>query len=363
MPELRGLKVTFIAGTLGQGGAERQLFYLLKALVESGAQPNLLCLTTGEYWEPHIKGLGVPVIWIGQSANKLARLAQIIKVLRAEKPEILQSQHFYTNLYVACAARALNIREIGAMRNNGETEVQANGKLLGRLSLRAPRIIAANSRAALRYAAQMGVPAERLNFLPNVVCCKQFSPLTGFERRPLRLVFAGRLVKQKRLDRLLSVIAHLHLRRKKDIRAYLVGDGPLKSELESRAAALGLLPDVVTFSGAAGNMAAVYQQSDMAVLSSDWEGTPNVLLEAMASGLPVVATRVGGIPDIVRHGETGFLVEPGNEEAMVDALASLIDDADLRTRMGAQARRFVLENHSTERLPRFLNELYRITLN
>ena len=133
MVNLAELNLCFIAGTLGQGGAERQLFYLLKALRGAGASPSLLTLTQGEFWESRIRELGVPVIWVGQADSRLSRLKRIIRELRqiaaqSKTPMILQSQHFYTNIYAAAAARTLGLREIGAMRCDGFSEVQAHGR-------------------------------------------------------------------------------------------------------------------------------------------------------------------------------------------------------------------------------------------
>src|SRR6266566_5056505 len=100
MRELRGLKVCFLAGTLGQGGAERQLFYMLTALKHSGALPRVLSLTEGEHWHERIESLGVPVTWVGQSRFRLERLRKIVEELKRDPPDIFQSQHFFANIYV-----------------------------------------------------------------------------------------------------------------------------------------------------------------------------------------------------------------------------------------------------------------------
>lgn len=125
---------------------------------------------------------------------------------------------------------------------------------------------------------------------------------------------------------------------------------------------LGLLPEVVEFTGAVSDMTAVYREADLLVLASDWEGTPNVLLEAMACGLPVVATSVGGVREIVQHGTTGYLVEPRNVGMMVDRVMELCGEASLRAAFGRGGRQYVLANHSPSLLPRFLQELYGAAL-
>jgi glycosyltransferase involved in cell wall biosynthesis len=105
-------------------------------------------------------------------------------------------------------------------------------------------------------------------------------------------------------------------------------------------------------------MASIYRQSTICVLTSEHEGTPNVLLEAMAAGLPIVATNVGGVPEIVKDGVTGFLVDGEDLAAQITVITRLVRDSDLRTKTGRQARAYVEQNHSIHRLPVQLNGLY-----
>ncbi len=347
----------FVAGTLGQGGAERQLYYMITALRDSGALPEALCLTCGEFWETRIKALGVPVTWVGQQASRLARLARIIREVRTRRPDVVQSQHFYTNLYAYGAARALGVREIGAVRCDAASEVRDNGAVLGRISLHAPQVVVANSANAVRNARAMGVPASRLRLLLNAVDTVQFEPAAHASTARVTLLAVGRLVAVKRFDRLLTAVAAM-----KDEscawRLVIAGDGPLRGALEQQAAQLGLLPDFVEFHGAVSSVAPLYQQADVVVVTSDVEGTPNVILEAMASRLPVVSTGVGGVPDLVQHGDTGFLVDGDDPVALPTILRRMVADRDLRIRMGDRARALVLAHHALSRLPERLERLY-----
>jgi len=360
MANLLQHKIGFLAGTLGQGGAERQLFYILRTLKEHGARLRVLSLTQGEFWEEKIRALNVQIVWVGRSRSRLGRLRRIVSELRVDRPEIFQSQHFYTNLYVTAAARALGMREIAAVRCDATSEVAGAGRWLRRLSLRAPRLIAANSRAAIRTAVALGVPAKRLCLLPNVVDTGQFKPSASKKEPPLKLIAVGRLTEQKRLDRFLAVLARL--RKMSALKGVIVGAGPLQSKLEQQARALGLSPDGVEFRGKDVDMAALYCEADVLVLTSDYEGTPNVVMEAMAAGLPVVSTRVGGVVDLVEHGASGFLVEPGDDEALLKALLELVNDATLRQTMGERGREKIEPHYGLHRLPEFLVALYQQAL-
>lgn len=362
MLDLENLKVSFIAGTLDKGGAERQLYYILNALVESGAQTSLFCLTRGEFWEDKIKELGVPVIWVGRHKAKSMRLLRLIAELRKNPPDILQSQHFYTNLYAVGAARFLGLNEVGAIRCDTKNEMRDGGPVFGPLSLRTPRVIAANSRAGIKEAEDMGIPAKRLRLLPNVIDAKQFESPTRNARGPIRIIGVGRLVEQKKFQHFLNVIARLQTVSTTDVRVTIVGDGPLRPQLEKQAVDLCLKRENLQFTGALSDMSTVYRDADILLLTSAWEGTPNVVLEAMASGLPVVATRVGGVSEIVSHGETGFLLDVGDEKAMVETLLQLIDDVQLRATIGNNARQYIRCNHSPKQLPAYLREIYELTL-
>jgi glycosyltransferase involved in cell wall biosynthesis len=356
---LAALDICFIAGTLGQGGAERQLFYILKTLRECGTRLRLLTLTRGEYWEEPILSLGVPIIWVGQTGGRLWRARKIISELRGDPPDIIQSQHFYTNLYAVAAARFLGKSEIGALRSDTLSEVQSHA-LMGKLSLRAPRRLAANSRAAINNAVQLGVPAKNLFLLPNVVDSNIFKPAAIRDSAQITMLAAGRLSVEKRLERFLSLVEKLRIRVGTRVKGLIVGDGPQRQHLQSLAEKMNLLPNAVEFRGGTIDMPAIYTESDILILTSEFEGTPNVILEAMAAGLPTVANKVGGVPEIVQHEQTGLLAEDYDEDQMVELLSRLIYSPDLRRDYGQAARHCIEANYALARLPQFLSNLYQI---
>lgn len=166
-------------------------------------------------------------------------------------------------------------------------------------------------------------------------------PVMAAERRdsrPLRILNVGRLVGVKGHAVLLEAIA-LVRRQGVDVRATIVGDGPLRASLRERAHELGI-EDVVDFPGSVGqdDIAAYYRDADLFCLSSLREGVPVVLMEAMASGVPVVATRITGIPELVEHEVTGLLVAPGRAEPLADAIMRLSRHHDLCDRLAAAGR-------------------------
>jgi glycosyltransferase involved in cell wall biosynthesis len=141
----------------------------------------------------------------------------------------------------------------------------------------------------------------------------------------------------------------------------MVGDGPDRAALEQRARELGVIRDTL-FLGYQEDVAPFYAAFDALVLPSSNEGTPVSVIEAMAAGRPVVATRVGGVPDVVRDGEDGFLVETGETDALAERLERLARDPALRDRMGVHGRERVLPRYAVDRLVDDVDRLYRSLL-
>jgi glycosyltransferase involved in cell wall biosynthesis len=170
----------------------------------------------------------------------------------------------------------------------------------------------------------------------------------------------GRMTPVKRTDDVL--VAFKRLRDGGvDATLCMVGDGPDRAGLEQRAYELGIVRDTL-FLGYQEDVAPFYAAFDALVLPSSNEGTPVSVIEALGAGRPVVATRVGGVPDIVRDGEDGFLVEPGATDELADRLARLARDPALRERMGKQGRERVLPRYAVDRLVGDMDQLYRSLL-
>ena len=167
----------------------------------------------------------------------------------------------------------------------------------------------------------------------------------------------GRMTAVKRTDDLLTMLAGLR-ERGVDALLLLVGDGDDREHLEQRAHDLGLARSCL-FLGYQENVAPWYAVCDAVVLTSASEGTPVTIIEALAAGRAVVATRVGGVPDVVDEGETGFLVRPGDTHAFAERLEILARDPERRIAMGEAGRERMLERYAVERLVDDVDALYR----
>lgn len=354
-------RVCFIAGTLGRGGAERQLFYMLKTLVNRGVDCRVLCLTHGEEYEKEIRNLGVPVLWVGRKSSPFARFWTITNQVRKWQPDIVQSAHSYTSLYAIVATLVCRKASITAVRSQGLKELLSLG-LWGRLSLALSQHIVGNSHQGI-HSIQERYPTKRLFLLNNVVDCDAFSPsdvASNCAEKTIHVLTCGRLVALKRQDMFLKAFA-LARKFSPELRASIVGSGPLRDNLIVLAKALNI-EDYVSFFESTTEMVEHYRNAHIFVLTSDHEGTPNVVLEAMACGLPVIATAVGGTKELVKHEQTGYLVPPDDYQQIAKHIVTLANCSQLRERQGRAARAIVEEEYCLSSLDKSLFKLYATIL-
>lgn len=356
------LRVALLAGTLGQGGAEKQLVYMARALRARGVDVRVFSLTRGEHFEPQLRQVGVPVHWVGRRAHPLWRIASVRSALRAFAPHVVQSMHFYVNLYAMLGAPRSSPLVLGSLRSDVWHELESN-RVFGRWLLRRPMALLANSETARRNAAALGVPASRIAVVPNVLDLGEFRADTNPAMpAPIRsggavVIGIARFVSPKRLERFITVLAMVR-RQLPDASGWLVGDGPDRQRLLDHARTLGLVPDGVRFLGPRDDVPALLQQADVLLLTSEHEGFPNVLLEAMAAGLPVVTTDAGDAGVVVQHGVTGYVVREGGEQALAARLLAMLGSPSSRRAMGLAGRRRVEQVYAPEGLADRLLEAY-----
>ena len=305
-------------------------------------------LTKGEFYEAQLRKLGIEPRWFGRFenirfANIPLRLASLAKELAGFRPHVVQSGHFFCNLYAGLCGRLSGALAIGAMRNDLERERKAQGRLTRSL-LRLPAAIIANSQAALRGMDEFLVNAESIVVLENVIDLEDFDArlsLGAFawdaDGPPVALA-VRRMHREKRFDRFLAALA-VARRASPVVRGVIVGDGPEWPALRQRAQDLGLLPDGVAFLGRRNDVPPLLDRADMFVLSSDHEGCPNVVIEAMAVRRPVVTTPAGDAGVLVEDGVNGYVVPFDDVEAMADRMARLAKSLELRRRFGEAGRR------------------------
>lgn len=203
---------------------------------------------------------------------------------------------------------------------------------------------------------ESGFPPDRLYFVPNAVDLNRFRPSANRDQSALRAVFVGRHVPVKGLDVLLRAWAHAKL--PLDSRLTLAGDGSERERLIALARQLGIEKSV-SFPGLVQDVPTLLAASNLYVQASHQEGLPNAVLEAMASGLPTVATRVSGHEDVITDGDTGFLIPPNDPEALAVAIVRMSKQKELRLEMGSTARKYVEKKYGTAVVIESLINLYK----
>jgi glycosyltransferase involved in cell wall biosynthesis len=230
--------------------------------------------------------------------------------------------------------------------------------LMLRTALRCDRFVALN-QAIVRDLFACGVDRDRIVRIPNGVDPSPDGVKTTYDlHSPVRLVFVGRLHEQKGVDTLLRSLSELGRRRDDlPISLQVLGDGPERAKLAELAARLGVSDDV-TFLGSGTDAGSLLRRSDIFVLPSRAEGLSNALLEAMALGLPVVASNIPGNEEVVDHLSNGVLFSVDDASSLASALIRVLEDSELRVAIGQRALRTVEERYELRRVARRYIELY-----
>lgn len=358
----RRLKIAYVIDDLGYGGAQRQLSVQVTALAET-ADPRVYCLSDiTRPFAATIRAGGVRVIPIHRSHGfDLGRLSFLVGELSREKTDVVHGFLDASNVYAYLAARLSGLPCVLSLRSDAPRLAGIRGQCL-RYALRSADRVVANSKAGARFLSEsVSVRPQRTAVVPNAVA-PSFLSGDGAEHRasvlpsPAVVGFVGRLSEAKRLDLLVDAHAAL-LERAPDTKLVLVGDGPERQSLIERIDRLGTA-DLVTMTGAVDDVAPRIREFSCLVLPSAFEGSPNVVMEALAVGVPVVARPVGDLEDVVVDGRTGFLLREDTPAALADLLSRVVTDASLRTRVGEHGPGLIRTEYSLANSTDKLTTLY-----
>jgi glycosyltransferase involved in cell wall biosynthesis len=334
------IRLLYVVGQLGTGGLERQLFYLLKTMDLEHFHPAVAVwnFDERENYVPRIRALGVPLYSLPSARNPFVKLNALKALAVKLKPELLHSYSFYTNFATAAAARVSGSKAVGSIRSDFALDKRAAGPVKGELCARWPRYQICNSRTALRIAAarrRFFVPL-RMIFVGNALDLETFHQVPPPNNGCAQIAGVGSLLPIKRWDRLIIAAADLKARGL-NFRVKIAGDGPLRLKLEEMTKELAVA-DCVEFRGYVADVKGLLSESDMLVHTSDAEGTPNAIMEAMACARPVVTTDVGDAGSLVCNGRSGYVVDREDQVALNDRIDRLIGSPHLRCEMGRMGR-------------------------
>jgi glycosyltransferase involved in cell wall biosynthesis len=342
------------------GGTERQMTELVRRLDPRRFAVHVVCFRREGVWRARVEERAASVTEFRlTSLRALSTVRQMIRFARwcrERRIAVVHACDIYANIFALPAAALARVPvRVGGRR--GIVSPVGNDHLLTlqRFAYRAAHRIVANSGAAAQRVIEEGVPAWKIATIPNGIDVQDFPRA---ERRAARRVITtvANLRAGKGHDVLLRAAA-LVVRRVPEARFQFVGSGPLRASLEPYASHLGLA-DHVRFVGHRDDVPAILQQSDIFAFPSLMEAFPNGVIEAMAVGLPVVATRVGGIPELIEDEHNGLLVPAGDDGAMAHAIVRLIEDEALAASLGAAAHATVEARYSFARMVGEFEALY-----
>ena len=293
------------------------------------------------------------------------------------QPDIIQTHHVKSHFLVRLSGLARRYRWIAF--HHGYTIEGIRMRLydqLDRWSLKAPSQVVTVCESFRRHLVSLGVSPSRIlvlhnaipadwlhggeqtNFQTDVASTEPEQNVTKRHRNERVVLAVGRLSGEKAFTDLIVAIDQLRRERPElCVRLMIVGDGPERSQIE-RAARDFRLQDRVTLLGHVQDVRSCYRRADVLAISSLTEGSPNVLLEAMAAGVPVIATSVGGIPEVVTDKETGLLVGPRDPQAMASAINLLFSNPVLARRLACNAQELIRQQYSPQDRAQFLLGLY-----
>ncbi|MEW6659015.1 MAG: glycosyltransferase [Thermodesulfobacteriota bacterium] len=354
---LRPARIVLLLEDLKFGGTQRQALELARGLDRRRFQPEIWVMAAGDDLAPLARARGIPLVRLsGRKKPGLPGLARLWVQLKKTPPDLLLCLTALPNIW----GRLLG-RLSGAPLVVGNVRGLLHGNQFERwLWPLADHILCNTHSIPVILNKDCKICASRLTVIPNGVDTDFFRPPEPSKTGQPIILSVARMVPEKDHETLIRAF-RLVLRDQPDAQLWLVGDGPRKPAMEQLVKAT-LPPARVRFLAGRADLRPLLQQASLFVLSSRHEAFPNVVLEAMAMGLPVAATRVGGLPELVIPGETGWLTPPGNVPALAGAMAHLLADPETREAFGRAGRERVEREFTLKDMVRRHEEVFATLL-
>ncbi|MDQ3936432.1 MAG: glycosyltransferase [Actinomycetota bacterium] len=369
------LRVVTLVDHLGSsGGGERLAMEISKRLDRERFEP----IHCASRWHPdgdygpanaaaaeELRAAGVRLIGLGRSSTLAVwSWAPLLRLLRRERVDVLHSHKFGSNVWGVLLARAVRVPAVVAHEHTWSYEGQPLRKFLDRelIARLSGAFVAVSHEDRRRMIEVEGIDPSDVVFVPNGIDAlregdgARVRAELGIEPGDPVIGAVAVLRPQKALDVLVRAAGEL-VRDHPRLRVLVAGEGPERAALEALIGELGL-GATVTLLGLRSDVPDVLAALDVAVVSSSFEGTPLAVLEYMDAGLPVVASRVGGIPDLIEHERHGLLVEPGDPAALAAAVGGLLRETERARELGRAGRERRRAEFSIDNTVRTLERMY-----
>ncbi len=357
------VRIAFCITDLDVGGAERMFVELVTRLDRNRWEPRVYCLSDSGALAARLQAAEIPVICFGAKNSRNLRVIQKLTAeLKTFSPVLLQCFLFHANFVGRLAAWRAGVPHVVCGIRVAERRSRVP-LWLDRLTQGFVDQNVCVSRAVAEFSIHKArLKASKISVIPNAVDFDRFASAVAVDRASLGLsvaplvLFVGRLDPQKAPFILLEAFAHL-LERHPDWQLLLVGDGPLRASMEEWVTQRGL-DHRIQIAGWRPDIPELLKAADLLTLPSLWEGMPNIVLEAMAAGLPVVVSRVEGTEELIRDGETGLLVTPGLPIELERRIETVLTDPELCSRLKNAAQPAVQKLFTMDRMVSAYEQLY-----
>lgn len=350
--------IGLVMSSFGPGGTEGQMIELIRRLDRARWDVRVACLRTEGVWLERVVDAAPCAMFPIASFRKPAVLRQLqsfVDWCRDTRLVLVHAVDTAANIFALPAAALAGVPVRVGTRRELDFGRTAIALLTQRGAYGCAHVIVANAQAAADRLGRERVAQRKIAVVPNGLDIERFTPRAV--RLPVRRVaMVANLRPEKGHDVLIQAAA-LILAEFSDARFELIGSGTEQRRLMALADERGV-SHAVAFVGHSDAIPERLAAADAFVLPTRSDALPNAVLEAMAAGLPVVATAVGGIVEVIDDGVTGLLVPPGDPRALADALGRLMEDGELATRLGAAGRRHVLGHYSFERMVASFEHIY-----
>lgn len=359
------IPIAFCITDLDPGGAERCLAQVVTGLNRDAWRPAVFCLGRAGELAGVIESAGIDVTCLGaRSPLNLAVIPRLARRLRELRPQLLQTFLFHANLAGRLAGRMAGIPVIVSGIRVAEREKHWHVRA-DRWTRRLVDHTVCVSRAVADFSNHAArLRPERVSVIPNGVDYARFAEAVpadlshyGVPAGVRMILSVGRLHPQKGHRLLIEALAPL-LQREEDLHLIIAGEGPLRAELMQEIARLPS-GSRIHLIGAQEDIPGLMRAANLFVLTSRWEGMPNVVLEAMAAGTPVVTTDVEGVRELIADGESGLIVNSFCPKEIRTAVERCLADSGLRSRMAESAQQYVKQSFTTQLMIQKYDELYR----
>lgn len=364
------MRILFLSTSMGLGGADQQLLSAAQVLRDRGHAVRIVSMTPLGPMGLQAQALGVTTdsLEMRRGVPDPRGLGRLVRLVRAWKPEVVHSHMVHANLMARALRLLVPVPVLVSTIHNvyeGGPLLMAAYRLTNGL---VDHMTIISEAAAARFVTERIVPKRLLTVIANGVDTERMRTVPPEARTALRRSFGvrdeafvwlavGRFEIAKDYPNMLRAFRDVRARQAGAV-LVIVGQGSLQGETEALAVELGL-DAAVRFLGARDDVPAVLSAADAYVMSSAWEGMPMVLLEAGAAGLPIVATAVGGNGEVVRDGESGFLVPPRDSEALGAGMLRLMAlPSQERRSMGERGREHIRANYGLQRVAERWERVY-----